>query len=218
MARFVAPDVFKITGGEPLLHPDIAAIVSAVREVGIAPIVRLFTNGLLLHRMPDSFWAALDQLTISHYASAPLPESRLEEFRAKAKAFDVVLNIKPVTTFSQIASTVRNKDAARVTHVYRECWLRHRCMMVRDGTFYMCTRASYADVFRTRLLRESPGATTGDGVPLAGSDFADRLLEYLNRASPLSMCGFCLESDGPSFPHTQLAAAEVRAVAKGPPR
>lgn len=212
MARFMVADVFKITGGEPLLHPDITAMLHGVRGTGIAPVVRLFSNGLLLHSMPDAFWAALDQLTLSHYASAPLPAGVLAEITAKAKAFDVVLNIKPVQTFSRIVSTTRNSEPARLAQIYRSCWLRHRCLMVRDGVFYMCTRAAYADVFRARFLGDdaSPEGER-DGIRVGGEDFSDRLLAYLNRTQPLDMCAYCLGAEGPSLPHRQLTPADVRA-------
>lgn len=95
-------DIFKIMGGEPLLHPRITDVLHVLREAKISPIIRLFTNGLLLHRMTDAFWEALDQLTISVYSSAPVKPDLLAAARAKAKAFDVVLNVKPVTEFSRV--------------------------------------------------------------------------------------------------------------------
>jgi organic radical activating enzyme len=209
IARCLAPDVFKLSGGEPLLHPDITTILRAVHDVGVAPVVRLFTNGLLLHRMPDDFWAALDQLTVSDYASAPLGPARLAVIASKAKAFDVVLNVKPVDAFSQVVASEPQSDPNAIADTYRNCWLRHRCMMVRDGVFYACTRAAYADVFRTRWLGdESPSATTRDGVPLDGEDFADRLYDYLNRREPLEICRYCLGSDGPTLGHAQLRARQ----------
>jgi organic radical activating enzyme len=212
IARCLAPDVFKLSGGEPLLHPDITPILRALRGVSVAPVVRLFTNGLLLHRMPDDFWAALDQLTVSDYASAPLGSARLSEIESKAKAFDVVLNVKPVNAFSKIAASDPHSDPDAIADIYRTCWLRHRCMMARDGVFYTCTRAAYADVFRARWLGdESPLEPTRDGVPLDGEDFADRLYDYLNRREPLEICKYCLGSDGPTLGHRQLAPDQVKA-------
>ena len=71
-------------GREPLLHPDITGALHAIRRSGISGTVRLFTNGLLLHRMGDDFWEALDELTISNYASAPVKPVVLQAARDKA--------------------------------------------------------------------------------------------------------------------------------------
>ena len=172
LAPALHADVVKIMGGEPLLHPDVAGVIHALRDSGIGDRVRLFTNGLLLHRMPEAFWEALDELTISDYRSAPVPRATLEMTRARSLRHDFVLNIKPVGEFSQVLSPAFQGDDARVADTYRRCWLRHRCLVVRRGRFYMCTRAAYADDFLATVEHQPlpPGVVldrSGDGVPIA---------------------------------------------------
>ncbi len=216
MAAELDVDVFKIMGGEPLLHPQIAAVLRAVRASGISQTVRLFTNGLLLHTMTDEFWAALDELTISNYTSAPVKPELLAAAQAKARAFDVVLNVKPVTEFSEVMRGEREADPAQLQRTYEGCWLRHRCLVVRRGKFYMCTRAAYADEFHRDLLHgahpdDRAAALAGDGVPLSTPELGEALLAYLNRSQPLNSCHFCHGGAGPLAAHTQLAKADVRA-------
>ena len=216
MAAELDVDVFKIMGGEPLLHPQIAAVLRAVRASGISQTVRLFTNGLLLHQMTDEFWAALDELTISNYTSAPVKPELLAAALAKAREFDVVLNVKPVTEFSEVMRGEREADPAQLQRTYEGCWLRHRCLVVRRGKFYMCTRAAYADEFHRDLLHgahphDREAALAGDGVPLSAPALGEALLAYLNRSQPLNSCHFCHGGAGPLAAHTQLARADVRA-------
>lgn len=216
MAAELDVDVFKIMGGEPLLHPQIAAVLRAVRASGISQTVRLFTNGLLLHTMTDEFWAALDELTISNYTSAPVKPDLLAAAQARARAFDVVLNVKPVTEFSEVMRGEREADPAQLQRTYEACWLRHRCLVVRRGKFYMCTRAAYADEFHRDLLHgahpdDRAAALAGDGVPLSTPELGEALLAYLNRSQPLNSCHFCHGGAGPLAAHTQLTKADVRA-------
>jgi hypothetical protein len=216
MAEHLDVDVFKIMGGEPLLHPQITEVLRAIRRSGISETVRLFTNGLLLHTMDDEFWAALDELTISNYTSAPGKPALLDAARAKARAFDVVLNIKPVAEFSEVMRAEREADPAEVRRTYEGCWLRHRCMVVRRGKFYMCTRAAYADEFHRDLLHgahpdDHAAALAGDGVALSSPALGEAIVEYLNRAEPLVSCRFCHGGAGPLAAHTQLSKADVRA-------
>lgn len=216
MAAHLEVDVFKIMGGEPLLHPDITGVLRAIRRTGISGTIRLFTNGLRLHAMDDAFWGALDELTISNYTSAPVRPELLEQARAKARDFGVVLNVKPVSEFSEVMRAEREGDAAALGRVFTECWLRHRCLVVRGGKFYMCTRAAYADEFHRRIVPgvypdDHAAALAGDGVPVDGPDLGDRLLEYLNREAPLVSCRFCHGGAGPVAPHAQLSKADVRA-------
>ena len=215
MAEHLAVDVFKIMGGEPLLHPDITGVLHAIRRARISETIRLFTNGLLLHAMDDAFWGALDELTISSYASAPVKPAHLDAARARARAAGVVLNVKPVAEFSEVMRAEREGDDAAVRRTYEGCWLRHRCMVVRDGRFFMCTRAAYAEEFHGALLHgahpgDRAGAREGDGVPLSSPDLGAALLGYLNRAEPLASCRFCHGGAGPLVPHAQLSRADVR--------
>jgi Radical SAM superfamily/4Fe-4S single cluster domain len=215
MAAHLQVDVFKIMGGEPLLHPDIAGALDAIRRSGISERVRLFTNGLLLHTMGDDFWRALDELTLSNYTSAPVKPALLEAAREKARAFGVVLNVKPVAAFSEVMRAEREDDEQAVRRTYAGCWLRHRCLVVRGGKFFMCTRAAYAEEFHRDLLHGAhPGdralALEGDGVPVDTPDLGPALLAYMNRTEPLASCRFCHGGAGPLAPHAQLSKADVR--------
>ncbi len=214
MASALAVDVFKIMGGEPLLHPRIAEVIVAIRESRISDVVRLFTNGLLLHRMSDEFWSALDQMTISNYSSAPTPRRNLELAREKAKKHDFVLNVKDVVEFSEVLSPKLRSDAAETRRTFENCWLRHRCLVVRNGVFYTCTRAAYAGEFVKRIRVDAPPSDfferlEGDGVSLAGPDLKGRMLAYLNREEPLESCRYCFGGDGPISSHEQLAAVDI---------
>jgi hypothetical protein len=213
MSEVLEVDVFKIMGGEPLLHPDIASALQVIRESGISKKVRLFTNGLLLASMKPEFWSNLDELTISSYSSAPVKPHLLALARAQARAHDFVLNVKEVTAFSQVLSPAFRAD---VDDTFRRCWLRHRCLVVRSGRFFMCTRAAYAEDFLTRAACEPVPAgfaldREGDGVAVDAPDLATRLVEYMNRDRPLAACHHCLGGDGPLEPHHQLKRADVAA-------
>ena len=210
MSRVLIADVFKIMGGEPLLHPDIAGVLRAVRGTPIGDRVRLFTNGLLLPSMTGAFWEALDELTISDYSSAKLKPAVLDLAASMAARHGFVLNVKPVNEFSQVLSP-RYRDETQQT--FERCWLRHRCLIARGGRFYMCTRAAYAADFIAHAAHEDAPEgfdRSGDGVPLDAPDLLASLEGYLNRTRPLAACHYCFGSDGAVEPHYQLKKAEVR--------
>jgi hypothetical protein len=212
LARSIVADVVKIMGGEPTLHPDIANVIRVLRASGLGDRVRLFTNGLRLQAMPDAFWESLDELTISTYASAPVKPAILAIARERARRHDIVLNIKPVDEFSQVLSPRYESDDARVGETFDRCWLRHRCMVVRDRRFYTCTRAAYAGEFLAKVAHEPPPAPldrTDDGIAIDRPDFAEALEAYLGRDQPLAACRYCFGGDGATEPHYQLTREEV---------
>lgn len=215
MARIMVADIFKLMGGEPLLHPDIAAVLGAVRRSGITNVIRLTTNGLLLHRMTDAFWQGLDRLTVSNYASAPIPPRHVELIERKAEEFGVVLNLKRIDQFNEIELTEPLADPGEIQRNYDDCWIRHRSLIVRGGVFFKCTRAAYLDDFRARLrlpVRQGDAASyrEADGIPVDAPDFQERALAYLNEPAPLASCRYCLGAAGKLVPHTQYSKAEVR--------
>jgi len=210
VATAVRADVLKIMGGEPLLHPQIATVVRMLRASGIGKRVRLFTNGLLLARMDESFWSSLDEMTISSYASAPVKPLILELAREKSRAHDFVLNVKRVDEFTQVLSPQFERDDAAVASTFERCWLRHRCLVARNERFYMCTRAAYADDFVARAAHEpAPLDRSRDGVSLDESDLAGAIERYMNRDTPLGACRYCFGGDGAVEPHYQLTRDEV---------
>ncbi len=48
-----------LLGGEPLLHPEVEAFVREARRIFPATRLSLMTNGILVTRMPESFWETL---------------------------------------------------------------------------------------------------------------------------------------------------------------
>lgn len=202
------PDVFKIAGGEPTLHPQLDELLQIVRKSGVCSVIRVISNGLLLHKMSDSFWNNIDQLTISNYNSAPVRQKIVDEIKEKAKRHEVVLNIKYVEEFNEIFVDDAIEDKDRVQHIYDDCWMRHRCLIIRNGRFHKCTRSSYMDSFlKLKGKNSSVGNSTysiEDGIALDDPAFKEKALSYLNSSKPLHSCEYCLGVSGNLRPNIQL--------------
>lgn len=210
-AKVLAPRVFKLVGGEPLLHPEIVELAAVARRSGIARIVSLTTNGLLLPRMPDALWDELDALTISRYPTPALEPSLVAEIEIKAARSNVRLNWKQQDAFVTM-SLPRRRDAddPETAAVWSRCWLRERCHLLSGGRFYTCTRPVHL-----QTLLGPADDLSGDGLPLDGCS-PTALLDYLRREPPLSACAHCAGGDAPMAPHRLLPAAELRRLRRGP--
>jgi len=71
-------NVLKILGGEPLLHPDLPAVVLAARKSQVAEKLEIWTNGLLLPRMERRVWETVDSVRISLYPGRSLKQHQLD--------------------------------------------------------------------------------------------------------------------------------------------
>jgi hypothetical protein len=198
-ATLLQPHVFKLTGGEPLLHPRLVEVLEAARASGISRRVSMTTNALAARSAPDRIWRLLDRVTVSWYASAPLPDATLDHVRAACARHDVMLTVKRIDRFQVLDAPAPHDDGGAAA--YRACWLKQRCHLIRDGRFYACTRPPHLAAVLGLDLAED------DGVPLHDPDMSATLLRYLERDEPLASCRHCLGASGPWRPHRQLPLA-----------
>lgn len=208
-------EVLKIVGGEPLLHPELEAVLRAARDSGVGERLRVTSNGRLPRRLTDDCLRLIDELTISHYSSAPPPAAELARALERAARLGVRVNLKRVDRFSATIAEAPHEDLGVVQRTYDGCWLRHCSLLVRDGVFFKCTRPAYEDerLARTGQARrpaDPPSYRDEDGVPIDAADFPARALAYLLRREPLRACERCLGSSGPSRPHAQLPRPGAR--------
>lgn len=200
--------VVKLMGGEPLLHPDFAAVVAAVRSTAPSAELHLVTNGHLLSRMDLSELDGIDQITVSIYASAPIARSgRAALEQADRRGIRVVQ--QAMEQFNESYCEHPHSDPDMTRRIYRACKIAHdwNCFTLRAGFFYKCPQA-YA--LTTVLGSAASGAHADNGVDLTDPAFADpavladRLHDYLSADQPLPACRHCLGSSGRAFRHEQL--------------
>jgi hypothetical protein len=203
-ASVLRPHVFKLTGGEPLLHPDILGCLDMVRNSGIAARVSLTTNGFLLARVPEGIWERIDRLTLSWYASAPLPERILSLAEERAFKHGVLLTVKRYDAFQRMTIDPPGNPASTTRSVFGDCWLKVRCHMLYRGRFYMCTRPPHLEPY-LQSRGEGAALSSRDGVSLDDPNLLARLLGYLESKEPLASCRYCLGASGNWEPHRQLA-------------
>jgi cyclic pyranopterin phosphate synthase len=203
-AAVLAPTVFKLTGGEPMLHPRVVEILAVVRASKIASTVSITTNGLLAAQMPEAFWRGLDRMTVSRYSSAPLPERTLGILRERCAAHGVVLTEKTIDRF-QVLDAPPDEPGASAR--FAACWLRHRCHMLYAGRFYACTRPPHLE-----QVGVAAGLGEDDGVSLdaPAPTLLRRLVDYLERDEPLVSCTHCLGASGAWEAHQQLPRIRTR--------
>ncbi|QEH32408.1 molybdenum cofactor biosynthesis protein A [Aquisphaera giovannonii] len=200
LARCYRAGSLRLIGGEPLLHPDIPAVIAAVRESGVSSRLVVVTNGLLLGRMPDAFWAGVDKVRISSYPGKAMPGALLRECRRKAIRFGVDLRLALCPEFREPFSIPGTEDAGLVGRIYRTCLHAHvwQCHTVDAGYFYKCPQSRFIPA----ALPDATFSPQEDGIPIEDSpEFAGAVRSYLGSPVPLKSCRHCLGSVGKKFDH-----------------
>jgi hypothetical protein len=204
-ARWLRPHVLKITGGEPLLHPDILGCLEAARASRIADRISVTTNGLLLERVPDAFWKGIDRLTLSRYASHPLDEDRVGWIRARCDEHRVLLTVKMVDAFQRITLEHARFEPSETARVFESCWLKVRCHLLYEARLFSCTRPPAVEGW-LGAQGEPARLCEHDGLALERVELLDTVRFHLEASAPLRTCAYCLGASGPMEPHAQIGA------------
>jgi len=203
LAKVYRPEFIYLTGGEPLLHPDIPGIVQAVKASGISSRVRILTNGVLLSRMNNAFWQAIDDVEVSIYPTSRVQPEDVQEWKEKARRFGVHLEVFRFTEFRRSFSLEPYQDQALLQRVFDACKQAHvwGCHYVDSGYIYRCPQS----VFLPRMLDLPESQYGRDGLRLRESDdFRDELYGFLTGSKPLEACRNCLGTAGVLRPHLEV--------------
>lgn len=201
---------FKLLGGEPLLHPQLAEMAQVVRSSGIADKTVLMTNGVLLNRTSARLWELIDCVEIYSYPSRVLSAADVHKLRELGCKSHTEVTIQPTTIFRESYSELPFKDESLVRRIYTTCEMAHKwgCYAIRNGYFYKCP---LAHALPARLTCRGKWDATDDGVALDDpATLFDRLSIYLSDPNPLRACHHCLGTVGRMFPHTEITRPEWR--------
>jgi organic radical activating enzyme len=205
LGRYYQPERIYLLGGEPLLHPRLLDVVDAVRNSGICRRIRILTNGVLLHRMPEYLWRRIDQIHVSVYPGFEPAPAKRDHFEKLAKQHSVDLHYQYYDFFRETFSELGHTDPSLVARIFKTCRSVHdyKCHTLENGHFFRCSQSA----FFPRIMRGNNGPIDHniDGLNLAaGKRVLDDLLGFLNSDHPLFTCRHCLGSAGRIFPQKQV--------------
>lgn len=207
LADYYHPQHVRLLGGEPLLHPDLLDVIDAVRASQISEKIRIVTNGILLDRMPESFWQKVDEVFISLYPFMKLDKKKLSFMKSQSRQFDVDLEIQRFNHFRESVSK-KNSDTRLVERIYSTCQIVHNwgCHAVSEGYLYRCSPSM---IIPKIFKMDNKACINKDRLALSpGNDFAEQLNRFLTGKKPLQACQHCLGTVGKRFVPIQLSKAE----------
>lgn len=209
LAGVLQAEEFRIIGGEPLLHPEVVALLRFARHSGIATSITLVTNGLLLQQVPAELWTLIDTLWLSRYPKVA-SQIDMDDVRRRCEEHDITLDSREIDRFKQTLVNNRIEDPALVQQIFDRCLIaqKWRCYTVCEGRFYKCSPAPFMSE-RLRLRGVSFN-NADDGVVIDDDPrLSERLQTYLSSTRPLDACAYCLGTCGHEYPHRQLKRREV---------
>lgn len=186
--HFSAVRQIYLLGGEPLLHPRVADFVRVAREAFPRTRIYLMTNGTLVTKMPESFWATLHDTRVVLLADSypiGLPKDEIDRLGRK---YDVTVEwTEPREEFFKIPiDPAGGHDAAAS---FRACQGYNNCPIIKDGRVYPCAYIAFADVFRDRFGLEGLEVSPRDSISIGADTSGDEVMDFLT--NPVPWCRHC---------------------------
>jgi organic radical activating enzyme len=210
----------KLLGGEPLLNRHIGDYLEAARGSGMFRRLRVATNGLLLDKMPEAFWQAVDIVEISLYPASrsSLTEDKLSELQRTAFRFGTRLEVQGIVNFRESIRDTSAQNSLLVKETFSACgeaheWSNH---LLYRHRLYRCSRVHTIDRYLTETGVIHDAFTDLDGLLVDHRPtLRDDLFAYLTSPVPLRACSFCHGTSGRAFLSTQLTVEEIRSRRAG---
>lgn len=183
----VVEEIF-LLGGEPLLHPKVDEFVRVAHQCYPRARIYLFTNSLLVTRMPEKVWRALAETGVVLYCDRYLVDLPAAEIDHMAAGYGVTVKwTEERDRFFSIPIDLEGTQDA--TESFAACSGVDNCVNLRHGRLFPCARIAYIDVFREHFGIEGLEATDADSISIHGDVDPWKLMDFLT--APVPWCSHC---------------------------
>ncbi len=179
-----------LIGGEPLLNKEINRCVEIARNNFKTAKIDIFTNGLLLFKIADSFWESCRQykigIIVTKYpvnVNYDKMKKLVEDHGLNFEFFGASEDFKYMTP---LGLDVKGKQKAEES--FALCSEANNCIKLRDGRLYTCTRPvaiyKFNEFFKTDLQ-----VSDSDSIDIYEAKNAKEILDFLSH--PIPFCRYC---------------------------
>lgn len=184
----------KLLGGEPLLHPQINTFMEVSRKYFTDAVIKILTNGTLLHKMDDEFWKTCHD-TGTHILHSKYPISYDEKkIMERALKFQVSIEMADqmegkecgIETMIHEPIDVEGKQNAIIN--FYACTRPNSCITLKHGKLYTCNRAAHMHILKDYFGLDIK-CEESNGIDIYKAETAQEILEYMIK--PIPMCVYC---------------------------
>jgi MoaA/NifB/PqqE/SkfB family radical SAM enzyme len=182
---------FYITGGEPLLHPQILEIFTIAREYFPKTDLSFMTNGLLLLKMPETFWETCKQTNVGINVSRYPIQIDIDGIKMKAKTYGIRFDYVggsdvPVKLMWKYPLDLEGKQS--LNRSYAICTQINRCITMKDGKIYPCNTIAGIGHFN-KYFNKNLEVMPDDVLELHNVKDINEIYAFLHTSKPF--CRYC---------------------------
>ncbi len=177
----------RLLGGEPLLNPEINRYLRLSRELYPRAQIWVVTNGLLLRKMPDSFYTCLKEISgmiwISFY---PPMEKQMADLKQFLDEKEISYEVSDLMTDFRVCQQLEPNDDFSTQEKFISCYQKS-CHNLYEGKIAACflpfTTKYFNNYFGESLPEDGAIDLYEEGLNL------EKILRRL--ATPFERCRYC---------------------------
>jgi len=175
-----------ITGGEPLLNPELPEFMRIVREYFPNTSIQIITNGFLLLTQKDVFWESLKKynivMTPTKYPGIDWEkiENHAEKFGCKLTYFDLTGNSKKVSR--KFCLDLSGSQNAKKSFLH--CSMAFCTATLQNGRMATCSFVFTMRHFN-RYFNQNIPVTDMDSIDIYKAKDIQEIIDFLNKPIPL---------------------------------
>ena len=185
-----------LLGGEPLINKKREEYIEIARKYFKRSEIIVYTNGLLLNNMPNSFWETCkkNNVVIKH-SFYPLYNKYpdLKDSYKKSEKYEVKLTSdSPRYKFVEI--NLNNQKLNNINKKYKDCKKKINCAVLDNGLLYPCLIIPSVKLFLNKYFtKHILPIDKNDILNIYKTKSIDEIFEFYNE--PKNFCKYCNYND-----------------------
>lgn len=180
-----------LIGGETLLYPHLNEAIEIAREFFPATPISIFTNGLLIPKMPDDFWDTCRKhrvlIDITRYPINVNYDHLIEIVRSKGVEVKQFADRSIDNSFQRFPLDQNKRQWARLAHF--TCF-NYGCLSIVGENLYPCSISGCIELLNKRF---GTSFEHEDDDYLRIADLKDVKEIFRLRNRPVPFCAYCMK-------------------------
>ena len=180
-----------ISGGEPLLNPNLTEILSYARRCFPKQSILIITNGLLLGNVGEDFWEACKTNDVSISFTCYPTNQNEKNITKLASAHSVRFTYQDDTDIREKTMSFTPLDpngGQNVADSYRFCFMSNYNFIIENGNIYTCPVIAHIEHFN-KYFNQNFRTTEKDYLNLYKVNDIDEILDFF--CKPMPFCRYC---------------------------
>ncbi len=185
-------DTIILSGGEPLLNPELTDIIKLVAKHFPDSNLELFTNGILVGEMGEDFWQICKEYNVKILVTVYPIKVDYNNIFNKAKKHKVVCVPQNIIVASDVKTTwhlpLDLSGSQNIPFNFLNCMHANHCFYLDKGKLYTCSIAGNISHFN-EFFDKNLIVTENDYIDIYKVKNIDEILEFLS--NPIPFCKYC---------------------------